>query len=366
MSRFFLIGTFAWYIKPVFGLIADSVPLLGTRRRHWLLASALTGGLLWLATGVAGGSYLTLLAAVIALNFALVMGSTVTGGLLVEEGQKHGATGRFSSLRLMTDNITNIIVGPISGYLAARGLGLTSGIAAFLMFLLFVAVLVALPEQRHHTASAQVWKDAGTQFCTLFRSKTMWAAAGFIFLLMVSPGFNTPLLFYQTNVLGFKPQFIGMLGLWSAIPGLVAAFVYAAACKHISLKPLFAIGITLTAASTLLYLWYNNATTAIIITAISGFCGTLALIPILDLTARATPSGSGSFGYALILSVYNIAIQLSDYIGSGVFDRYHWTFKNLVWLNAGTTAAVLIFLPFLPAVLMKRRDGQTQTAPTET
>src|SRR5437016_5396954 len=37
MAAFFAAGALAWYFKPLAGILSDSVPLFGTRRRHYLL-----------------------------------------------------------------------------------------------------------------------------------------------------------------------------------------------------------------------------------------------------------------------------------------------------------------------------------------
>jgi hypothetical protein len=99
MAVFFAVSALAWYFKPLAGLLSDSVPLFGTRRRHYLLASAATAAVLWLLVAVVPRSYGSLLWAVVAMNSMLVMGSTVVGGLLVEAGQRYGATGRLTSAR---------------------------------------------------------------------------------------------------------------------------------------------------------------------------------------------------------------------------------------------------------------------------
>ena len=46
----------------------------------------------------------------------------------------------------------------------------------------------------------------------------------------------------------------------------------------------------------------------------------------------------------------------ADVVGSYLAD-HKWPFANLVYLNAGTTAVVLILLPLLPAVLMQSKDA---------
>src|SRR5205085_913860 len=90
-----------------------------------------------------------------------------------------------------------------------------------------------------------------------------------------------------------------------------------------------------------------------------GITGTLAMLPVYDLAARATPRGSEAIGYSVMMSVWNLTNALSDWSGSWLYSRFHLTFKHLVWVNAGTTALVLIAVPLLPAVLLRSRDGET-------
>src|SRR5439155_16910623 len=97
MAAFFAVGAFAWYLQPLAGILSDSVPLFGTRRRHYLLLSASAAGILWMLLGMVPKTFHTLLGTIVALETMLVIGSTVVGGLLVEEGQKYQATGRLSS-----------------------------------------------------------------------------------------------------------------------------------------------------------------------------------------------------------------------------------------------------------------------------
>ena len=94
---------------------------------------------------------------------------------------------------------------------------------------------------------------------------------------------------------------------------------------------------------------------AILIESQNGFLGTLAEIALLDLAARAAPVGCEGLGYSLMLSIRNAAVFGADIVGSHLVD-HKWSFSSLVYLNAGTTAVVLLLLPFLPAALMRSKD----------
>ena len=367
-ANFFAIATFAWYFKPLAGLLCDSFPLFGTRRRAYMIISSVGAGVCWVLFAFAPKTYTNFFWLMIVLNAMMVIMSTVIGGMLVEAGQEGGATGRLASVRYAIDNIISVIVGPLGGWLAARAFGLTAGIGAFLLFAMVPITVFFLKEPRTATVNTQVWRNAAVQFRTILRSGTMWAAAVLLFFVFIAPGFGTALTYYQTDVLHFSTEFIGMLGAFGGIGGIIATALYAYYCRKLSLKPLLIIGILLNAASSMLYLWYHSRNLAIAIDFSNGFFAVLGVLPLFDLAARATPHGSESFGYALLMSVYNIAVfAVSNPLGSWLYELklpfWHHNLTSLVWLNTATSLIALLLIPFLPHVLLNRREGETTIEP---
>ncbi len=296
------------------------------------------------------------------MNAMLVIGSTVVGGLLVEAGQRYGATGRLTSARYFVMNLCLLLGGPLGGFLAARSFGLSTAACAGIAFSVVPNAVVLLREVPTAQRRSEVWTNAWAHLKTLMHSGTLWSAAGLLFLVYISPGFGTPLYYYQTDTLKFSQQFIGNLGFISGSLGLLGAVVYGLLCQRLSLRPLLALGIVCSVIITMFYLSYRSATAAMFIEGGAGLFATLAELPLMDLAARATPKGSESLGFAVMMSVRNGAQAFSDILGSMLIDRYHIGFSNLVWLNAGTTALVLLVIPFLPGVLMDRRDGAAAAA----
>ena len=120
------------------------------------------------------------------------------------------------------------------------------------------------------------------------------------------------------------------------------------------------VRVALTAALSLLYLGYNDRNSAMLIEAVYCFVLSLAQLPLFDLAARATPKGSEAVGYLVIMSVWNWGLFFSDLLGSGLYEKYHMPFKSLVWLNAGTTALVLLAIPFLPGLLVDHKEVEVK------
>lgn len=358
ISAFFALGVFTNYIKPLAGILVDSVPLFGTRRRWYLLGSLFLCGVGWLVLGVVPRRYGIMLG-VFAVTYGMVMViSTTLGGVMVEAAQRFGAAGRLTAQRIAMFRVGLLVGGPLGGFLATLPLIVAMGCSSVLHFVLIPLFWLRLREPGGARVNRQVWTDAGNQFRALGQSKVVLAAAGMICLIAASPGFGTPLLFYQTDTLHFSKPFLGRLVLVGAVFGLLATVFYHRACQRGSMKGLLILSIVIHALGTLFYLLYHNWQTAIAITALEGVTQTLAVLPVYDLAARGTPRGSEALGYAVMMSVWNLTNSLSDWTGSFLFTRFHLTFAHLVWINAGTTALVLLVVPFLPRALLAQSDAR--------
>ena len=216
MATFISISQFAWYVKPVAAILSDNVPIFGTRRRGYLLIAALTAAVLWLLLGSMFPSYYPFLALSIALNAMLMLMSTVMGGFLVERGQQDNATGRLSSNRSMAENLVALMAGPVAGLLAKFVLGVGAGIIASLLFSFTVLLYYLMREKSGGQFNHQTWRTTVRHTRKCFCSRDMWTATGILCLLYFTPGFQTPLFYYQTQTLKFSSQLIGNLSALTA------------------------------------------------------------------------------------------------------------------------------------------------------
>jgi predicted MFS family arabinose efflux permease len=329
------------------------------------LAGSVLAGLFWLMLAVVPRRYLPLLAVMTALNFSMAVVSTVVGGLQVEVSQRQSATGRLASLRTGLEGVMSLLGGPVGGWLAVCAFGWTAvtGAGVLLSFVPVVALLYREP--RGAKVDRQVWTSAQAHLKVILRSRAMWAATGLLFLVYLAPGFGTPMLYYQQDVLKFDPRLMGYLQFLNGAGGILGAAAYGAICRRLPLKTTLIAGIAVGAAVTLLYLRYDSAAHAVLIDSAAGFVGSLAALPIYDLAARATPRGVEGFGFGLMMSIRNIAIfAISNPLGSWLYDRYHMSLRQLVWLNAGSSAAVLLFVPLLPVALLAAREEPSRQTPT--
>lgn len=359
LANFFAVAAAAWYLKPIAGLWCDLVPFLRSRRRSYLVASVLTGSLIWLAFGAARNSVLLLLSLAVLLNAAIVIASTVLGGVLVEAGRRDGNTGQLVSWKFVANNVAGLIVGPVSGQLAIRPLSATIWTGSLSLFPLSILGWMALRhEEPLETIRASFASECFRRIKTIAVDKGLVCGVAFLFLVGLAPGFDTPLLYYQTDQLHFGPTFLGWLAFTRGISGLAASGIYGILCDRWPLRKLLVIGILLHAFGSALFMLYRSPQTALTVEAIYGVCYTFAVLPLFDLAARATPTGSEALGLALVMSLWNVSNAVSDIIGSWLFGHYHAPFLSLVWLNAATTLCVLPFLRIIPAALVSRSQRE--------
>jgi MFS family permease len=365
IASFFAIASMAWYFKPLAGLLTDNFPFLGTKRKAYLVASAIMAGIFWIAISLIPRSYGSMLTLLVLVNIGLVIGQTTLGGMLVQYGQEYKATGQMSSIRNGAENLGALLSALISGWIAAHFLGPGIATAGLLMFVLALFFVKYFREPRTSVPDSGALKATLLQFKKLFTSRTMWIATVFWMLVRFTPGFQTPLFFHQTNHLKLSPEFIGYLTFINAGTALVGSAVYIYLCKKYSLRTLLYFGVTLSVLSAFCYLGYNSVLGAILVESAAGLGTGMAFLAILDLLARSTPKGCEALGYSLIFSFGNISLLMSDVWGSSWFEKLGNSFTPMVWINSGTSALVLLAIPFLPKVLVSHREGHNPEVGSE-
>ena len=352
---------YAWYFKPIAGLISDAFPILGTRRRSYLVISSLLSVLLWGWLGYVAThhpTYNRLLNASISLNVAMMLASTAMGALLVEFGKRQGATGRLSAMREGLSDISALIVGVAAGFLATRFFGWTAALCAALLAILFAVSFTWLREKPSQAVNSEVFSRAGRQLVTLVKSYPLWMAALMTAFIFIAPGIGSLQYVRQTDTLKLSQQTIGILGSAGGATAIVAAFLYSRLCRTMNLRALLAIGVVLNALSSGIYFWYNSEMLAWIIDPLNGFLYTVGILSIFDLAARATPRGSEGLGFALMMAVRNFCLFYSDKFGANLAADHHLSWQTMVMINTLFTLCALIFVPLIPASIMARRDGE--------
>jgi MFS family permease len=366
VADFLLIATVPWLVKPAYGLVSDFLPLFGRRRlSYFLLTSGLAAAAGLTLALVPYHDYWHLALLFTAMGLGLAFTDVLTDALMVENGRAQGLTGAFQSVQWFAIYAASILVGVLGGHFAGtRDLHAAFLVAAVFPLVSFTMAALFIREPRRRfdaTALATTWRairDAA-------RARDVWVVAGFIFFFDFSPSFGPAFLYYQTDVLKFDQQFIGVLASLSAVGYMVGALIYAPLSRRVRLRTIILAAIGITAVANFSYLLYRDAVSAIVIDTGFGVLAMLTQLALLDLAAKACPVRVEATFFALLMSVYNLATQLSTNVGARLYDRIGFT--GLVVVSAATTAAAFLLVPLVRIDAVEARArARTAASPTAT
>ena len=317
----------------------------------------------WLTLTVTPHQYRSLLSVAVVINAFMVIASTAVGGYMVETAQATSGSGRLTAIRQFVQQSSLVINGPAAGYLASIAFRWTAVACGGILFLLVPVTSLFLRDRRQHPHRREVLTHAKTQLVNIATARTMWAAAGLMALFYIAPGFATALFYKQQNELHFTTQTQGLLGLISGVCGIVAAVGYGGLCRRLNLRVLLVWCILAATVANLGYLLYSSLGRAVATEALNGFGYTLAELALMDLAVRSTPSGSEGLGFSIMVSVRNLALFGTDWLGASLLDHYHLSFASLVIANSATTLIAVPLVLLLPGAIVGRRDAEIPPAP---
>lgn len=340
-----------WFIKPLYGAISDFIPLFGYRRITYLIAAnaAAAAGYFALSQSSAPGTMIWLL---LLTAYGMAISSTLCGALLVENGQRFQATGKFVNQQWLWYNLA-AMAAALTGGVLIQYLQPVSAVhsAALLVGIVPLAVTFstrALVDEERSTITPEAVRETFGGLVAAFRSRDLWLIAAFLLFYYFSPGFTTPLYFTMTDELKFSQAYIGVLSAITSAGWIVGAVLYSANFEHLSSRALLNVSIAIGTASTLMFLFLAGEVSAAIVNFFFGISLMIASVATLSLAADYCPKRSEGFVFAALMSVTNIAGSLADNLGSFLYER---VFSNqlypLVLVSAGATALAFLLVPFL-------------------
>ena len=313
---------FPWIIKPIFGLVSDFVPLFGYRRKTYLLAAnaGAAAAYVWIAWLTEPGAFAGIL---LITSYGMAISSTICGALLVERGQRLGATSLFVGQQWLWFNVAIVVTSVIGGLLVQHlapvtALHAAALIAAAAPLAVVVGSLTMLDEDKSRMDLAALRRTLAGVRATL-RSRKLWVLALFLFLYYFSPGFGTPLYYYLSDRLGLSQSYIGVLGAITSAGWIVGGLLHRWALERLSLKVLLNLSILGGTVATLSFLTLHDAVTAAAASFLSGVAAMIANIATLTLAATYCPKGSEGFTFAALMAVMNLADPLSNNAGAYLY-----------------------------------------------
>ncbi|HEY9889707.1 MAG TPA: folate/biopterin family MFS transporter [Candidatus Obscuribacterales bacterium] len=357
------IASLPWMVKPLFGFISDGLPILGYRRRPYLILSGLLGAGSWIALATVVHSAWAATIAIAMGSLSVAFSDVIVDSLVVERARTEsvGDAGSLQSLCWGTSAVGGLLTAYFSGSLLEQ----FSTQTVFLLtatFPLLVALIPWLISEAKITEKAE-WAIVNTQLKELWKAvsqKPIWLPTLFLFVWQATPTAESAFFFFTTNELHFTPEFLGRVRLVTSVAARVGVWLVQRFLKNVPFRVIFGWSTLISAVlglSTLLLITHANRSLGIsdqwfslgdnlILTVM----GQIAFMPVLVLAARLCPPGVEATLFALLMSVVNLAGLVSYETGALLL---HWfgvtetNFTNLAWVVLITNLSSLLPLPLL-------------------
>lgn len=406
-----------WLIKPVYGIITDGVPIMGYRRKPYLFACGIIGaaGYGLLASGVSTPS--AALGALVLSSAGVAASDVIVDSVVVEKAREGGPEmdGSLQSLSWGARAVGSIASASVGGTLVAlKGPRFVFAVTAALPMLVSAVALLlnedpvgqkttTQEQSRQEDANAngdsngnfngnisttkglsktrlaatgateslnspssssiRVLKQQAAELWSAVSRRDIWAPAIFMFCWQATPSAGSAMFFFQTNELGFTPEFLGQVELGCALASLGGVALYNTAFKAVPLRKMFlysaVVGTAMGFSQLLLVTGVNaqlgisNETFAFVDAIALTVIAKLAFMPVLVLAARTCPEGVEATLFALLMSVLNGGGVTGGAAGALLTQKLGVTgddFNNLALLLVICNASSLLPLPLLGLV----------------
>ncbi|AKG23691.1 folate/biopterin family MFS transporter [Calothrix sp. 336/3] len=358
-----------WIIKPLFGFISDGFPILGYRRRPYLILSGILGTISWVSLATIVHTPLAATGAIALGSLSVAVSDVIVDSLVVERARSESQAdaGSLQSLTWGTSSLGGLITAYFSGMLLQHFT--TSTIfwitASFPLIVSSVAWFIAESPIKRDSSTPKYSqftsiKSQITQLRQAITQKAIWLPTAFVFLWQATPTADSAFFFFTTNELHFEPEFLGRVRLVTSIASLIGIWIFQRFLKSVSFRAIFGWSTVISAAlgMTMLLLvthanralgiddhWFSLGDSLILTV-----MGQIAYMPVLVLAARLCPPGVEATLFALLMSISNLAGLVSYEFGAMIM---HWlnitetNFQQLWLLVIITNLSTLLPLPFL-------------------
>ena len=392
------ITTLPWVIKPLYGFLSDGFPILGYRRRSYLVLAGLLGCVSWLALGFgAADTYSTVLAATVLGSLSVAMSDVVVDSIVVERsrGDNNNDDSKRGDLQSLSWG-ASAVGGTISAYFSGSLLSTVTPQTVFLITAAFPLLISAsgflisenrveqdiIQEDVIESGSGESMEKSEnngnvgiraqlTNLYKTFKNPAIYLPALFVFLWQATPSADSALFFFTTNELHFQPEFLGQVRLLGSLASLAGVLTFRYLLKDKPIKDIILwttlLSVPLGLTQVLLTSHVNrdfgipDKLFALTDTVVLSVLGQIAFMPTLVLAAKLCPPGVEGTLFATLMSIFNLSSTVSSELGAGLTSLLgvsESNFDNLSLLVA--ICAVSNALPLLAIQLLDKVGATSQ------
>jgi len=371
------IAIIPWSIKPLYGFFSDRKPIWGFRRKPYLFLAGLMGAAGYFSMATWVNSFNTVMVALFISGMGFALADVIVDGIVAEKSRNQKVAGKLQSICRASIMVGALSVAYLAGILVEvigpRNVFFITGTLP----LLTSGLALIITEEVTEVVTFSI-KETWKKLKEAITRDLLWAIL-FIFVWRATPSSGGGLSYFMIDELGFDAEFFGRLSMVSHGMSIVGILMFRKFLLNVSLRKLFfwiIIASVILSLPTigLVYGWYEYVGMsprffALADTFISAPLTEIAFLPLLVLAARLCPKGIEATMFAILASIMNIGLALSDLGGAWLLNYFdvHQTIGDaaanysgldkVLWIAILSSFLPMPFLRMLPEVRVAAELG---------
>ncbi|KAL3655127.1 hypothetical protein CASFOL_000913 [Castilleja foliolosa] len=375
-----------WIMRPLWGLLTDTLPISGRRRRPYFIFAGVLGAISMLILSLEKNLYLGLaLLLLICGSAGAAVGDVTINACVTENSILHPSlAGELQSLCGLCSSVGQLIGYMISGFLVhlIGSKGALGALSIPSALVIFVGVIIQEPVIRNFSYNrvSQKFADAGRTMWAALKCPVVWRPCLYMYLsLAASLQIHEGMFYWYTdakNGPSFSQEAVGSISAVGAIGSLLGVLLYQNAFRsHPFRRVLFWAQLLYGFSGMLdlilvlrlnLIIGLPDYIVIVFDAAVTNMIGRLKWMPLLVLSSKLCPSGIEGTFFALIMSIDHVGLFSASWAGGFLLHTLNVTrtkFDNL-WL-AIVIRSVFRVLPIGILFLIPSSNPNMAILPTE-
>lgn len=314
------VAALPWTVKILYGLVSDTIPLLGYRRKSYLVVCSIISSIGWLSLVLFPAEKQWILVSLFLANLGFAATDVITDGLIVEHSTQV-TSHIYQSIAWGSRSFGAIVSGVIGGWLAAHWRPEEVFLLTMLLPLTVTITVIWMDEKKIKRGPFEDFVTPIKRCTTLLLTPNLkW----FVLILIVassSASFGIPFFFFMKETLGFHETFLGLLASLGWSGAFTGSLIYGRWLRRFSPKKVLRWAIWINSLNILSTVLIWDQKSAFILIFIGGIMGCITLLPLMSASASLTHhSGVEGSMFAVLMSIFNMGQIGFGFLGGKVFN----------------------------------------------
>ncbi|XP_016495800.2 putative folate-biopterin transporter 3 [Nicotiana tabacum] len=375
-----------WVVKPLWGLLTDTLPILGYRRRPYFMLGGFIGVVAMLSLSINQNLHLAFaLLCLMAGSAGVAIADVTIDACVTENSISHPSLASdMQSLCGLSSSVGQLIGFGISGFLVHL-IG-SKGVFGILSIPAGLVILVGMMSRETYVPNvaykrvSQKFSDAGKAMWMALKCQSVWRPCIYMYVsLALSFHIHEGMFYWYTDAKdgpSFSKEMVGSISSVGAVGSLLGVLLYQNAFKNHPFRSVLFWTQLLYGASGLVdlilvsrvNLKFGIPDYVVVVSdaAFSHMIGRLKWMPLLVLSSKLCPSGIEGTFFALLMSIDHIGMLTASWGGGLLLHTFNVTrtqFDNL-WIVIVIRSCLRI-LPVCILFLVPSSDPNASILPTE-